>query len=543
MLNFLLQKWVSLTLFGFFFVAASYQTWKAAAFIKHSQDTSLLSGFRKIFSVYSAVRSLAAPVPMVRGRRIRAARYAVELDILLSEGAPDFSPQRKKDILRSSLSTEPEGKWAWLVEQLGFGPSVPKPSDPIEVNDFPALDDNREAIARYFQVLTDYGIEQEPRFLTPVTIKTGYIAPLFLVSGLLNRFSEKEGWALIMDYYRTLVEVDKAKCSDELLELKSFLFNCWLLWGPSITHCSCETWQPANADAIPETKKPILLQYGYGDENNAIDVLMKPRPNQDLVEDISMFLNVPDKEKLAIPYSVTGVFRWGPRLKEGILPPAQALIKGTEAAPSEGRVILDCDSHYRLVDSTKYYTAYIWIMFAILNGDNTPLFDGGGADPEKRHRWKNILVYFEHANIAEPSTLLTLKKNLVAKTCASLREILGREADGHVKLRYICAVDDPFCAGGDRVFGATEQGSNLVDMLVQYARSEPGMKSIRQYMEGTDPRLILPLPEDGPELAKGKQRAATGYSSCEIPGIVEEFFRDLSAMKAARLPPSPPQAS
>ena len=67
--------------------------------------------------------------------------------------------------------------------------------------------------------------------------------------------------------------------------------------------------------------------------------------------------------------------------------------------------------------SSKYYSAYIWIMFSIETMDGKPFFP---------QQWKNLLVYFEHGNIAEATTFQTLKESLATKACSSIAEILSK---------------------------------------------------------------------------------------------------------------------
>ena len=62
-------------------------------------------------------------------------------------------------------------------------------------------------------------------------------------------------WKLIIDEYRELVRHDDVY-SPQTRELRAFLFNCWLLWGPSIPQCDCDCWA-SHHDAY---------QYGYGDD-------------------------------------------------------------------------------------------------------------------------------------------------------------------------------------------------------------------------------------------------------------------------------------
>jgi len=111
-----------------------------------------------------------------------------------------------------------------------------QPLGPVAIADFPQLDDSRTKIKRYFEALERRGqakAEDPDRFLTEARFESGYIAPIFLITGLVNRFADEDGWNLVLDNYRRLIEED-AFYAPELRELRSFLFNCWLLWGPSI---------------------------------------------------------------------------------------------------------------------------------------------------------------------------------------------------------------------------------------------------------------------------------------------------------------------
>ena len=83
--------------------------------------------------------------------------------------------------------------------------------------------------------------------------------------------------------------------------------------------------------------------------------------------------------------------------------------------------------------------------------DGTPFFPDA--------RWKNLLVYFEHGNIAEPTTFQTLKESLVTKACSSIAEILKRTADqNRLRIRYVCALDDSFCCPDSGIVFPPEKG-------------------------------------------------------------------------------------
>ena len=77
---------------------------------------------------------------------------------------------------------------------------------------------------------------------------------------------------------------------------------------------------------------------------------------------------------------------------------------------------------------SQYYSAYLWIMFVIVDRESGKLF-------HEEKPWKNLLAYFEYGNIADASTYQTLKENLVAKLCSSLSEILERPSDREILQR------------------------------------------------------------------------------------------------------------
>jgi hypothetical protein len=216
----------------------------------------------------------------------------------------------------------------------------------------------------------------------------------------------------------------------------------------------------------------------------------------------------------AAPYQVTGTFKWGPLVAGGKISTAQELIQGGEAGfrePLSGRIILECeDQDIRIVPSvTHYYSAYLWIMFLIVDRNDNPFF------PE---RWKNLLVYFEHANIADASTFQTLKETLVSKVCSSVTEILLRGSDAEkIAIRYACAFDDSVCgrANGALLFPPHPGVAGAATTLLEILKEAKSRKPVDHPLKSR--RLLLP------ENPSPRNR----YSSCELPRIVEEFYHDL----------------
>lgn len=494
-----------------------------------------------------------------RGERLSAARYLAELEILKPKArAPnprDYRPPEYRRVLkewnegerqrRASISmlirhhfhvTRP-GVWASLGRSLKhLSAKLRKadlqaldPTTVVPIEDFPSLDDSRVAIKRYFDVLGSMGYH-DATFVSSARLEVGYLAPLFLITGLINRFTDEDGWKLILNNYRQLVQADE-KYSLELRELRSFMFNCWLLWGPSIAPCSCPIWIPKD----PSCKNDLIIQYGFGDENNSIDLIVKNGRGIHFATSLENRLNPSPKDMedadftpiavCAAPYRVRGTFRWGPNMDDDKISEAQRFIQGGASGtrkPLNGRIVMECrDLDVEMTDvsaSAKYYSAYLWIMFVIVGCDGQPHF---------AQRWKNLLVYFEHANIADASTYQTLKENLISKVCSSLTEILGRRSDmERVAIQYACAFDDSYCGPGDGVLFPPHQGlagvgsagpvtrkTRLVDILKESTLRFPADHVLNSG------RLCLPV--------RSRPAAPNGYGSCHLPEIIEEFYGEL----------------
>ena len=417
-----------------------------------------------------------------------------------------------------------------------------RPAHFVPVSSFASLDESRPLIKRYFSVLASLS-EADTTFVSTTQIDIGYLAPLFLITGLINRFKEEDGWKLVIDNYRKLVEHDR-DYSEELRELRAFLFNCWLLWGPSIPPCSCELWRPCRKDR----RSDLTVQYGFGDENNSLDLVIEQGLSPAFLRDLQLELNpVPGSGEAgtgvpvalcAVPYTVTGRFGWGPHLSDDDLPPVQRMIQGGSREldlrdPNWGRVFLHCDRRdcetRAISTSARYYSAYLWIIFVVLDADGQPFYP---ADPDtKIESWKNLLCYFEHGNIADATTYQTLKENLIAKCCSSLKEILQRDRDkrlepdgnGALKIAYACAFDDSNC-GPDHgvlfppanIFSENSVGrrARLVDILVASAAADTILGAAR----GSG-RLMLP--------GGSRPRTENPFSSCHLPEMIELFYKEL----------------
>jgi hypothetical protein len=549
-----------LTVIGF--MKIGYDAWRGGRFIAlvlSDVPVGRTKAYRKMLTAFWHAKTLMIDF---KAPRLAAARYIAELEILMPDlkkpneadyDSDDYKrlladwnkldeqhKQLKRDLFQSHFESRRLGvaKWLWRSIRRSLSKTKEKARTEEKTNiiitDIPSLDDSRTSINHYFDALEELRVTSKPSFISTVEFRFGYLAPLFLITGLINRFGEEEGWQLILENYRRLIERDSDAYSAELVELRSFLFNCWLLWGPSISPCDCKCWRPTHEGA----KNSIVLQYGFGDENNSIDVLIEGK--REVSERILDRLNSPRNRTrrdgfnpiaiMAAPFVIKGTFTWGPVLEDGEVPPAQELIRGGTIRPSprNGRIVLRCaerDVTSNTEKSSKYYSAYLWIMFSIETMDGKPFFPFA--------RWKNLLVYFEHGNIADPTTFQTLKESLVTKACSSIAEILNRKEDqGRLRIRYACSLDDSYCCPQTGILFPPEQGilegpdarkkeTRLVDIMADMIRRHP------EAVLRSD-RLLMPN--------AARPHRDNPYSSCSLPEIVEEFYRDL------RNPAAPPAA-
>ena len=393
------------------------------------------------------------------------------------------------------------GKQSQRAEKSNPTPvSEPAPT----LQSFADLDRRRASIERYFRVLSDIRPDEPRLFSTEVSINNGFLAPIFLVTGILNRFDEEKGWKLIIDEYRELVRHDDVY-SPQTRELRAFLFNCWLLWGPSIPQCDCDCW----------ASRHDVYQYGYGDENQSIDLFVRHGSGPNLSKRLNIQAGPKYLARLAAPYKVRGRFRLGADLKDDEVCKIQRRIiagGGDAVDTSEGRIILECSpAGFEVIEdsvSSNYYSAYLWIIFVLLDKNGLPHFDG-------EERWKNVLCFFEHGNIADASTYQTSKRSLAIKAVSAISEILERDKD--IQIRYACALDDPNCSSGLKY----RPDSNVL-RIVDVARSQIDGGNFPVAKDAlSSGMLVIPLRE---EVGTGDST----YSSCTLPSLVADFYQQLN---------------
>src|SRR3546814_9501077 len=93
---------------------------------------------------------------------------------------------------------------------------------------------------------------------------------------------------------------------------------------------------------------------------------------------------------------------------------------------------------------SRYYSAYLWTAFVLLEDDGK---DGWAPVSELRTgaaSWRDLFVYFEHGNLADPETCTFGKQQLARKSVAGLCEVLALDPvmkDRH-RFAFACAIDE-----------------------------------------------------------------------------------------------------
>jgi len=312
---------------------------------------------------------------------------------------------------------------------------------------------NNDRILAYLNAKRKFGLP--PRFRTLVEFNSGFLAPAYLVSGLLHAFDED--WTRIMagadDDYAILHDstgVDPLRGVAGLRKLQSFIWSCWAQWGPSIPICGNSHWR---GDHL------IALQFGYGDENNS---LLLYREGWGFDEWKLWFRSRPPSLGTAFPVQVAGNLRlsscdeWNREMAEAI---------HVRRSGVDNLLCIDC-RRIEHVSGAALYSAYVWVMVAICRRDGEHLtlelpeasalrqhyqvrypndFDQRFSDSANwSQTWRGLIPFFQHGNIADADVLEAIKRELADKAVATLIRALQEAHRGGVDLAFavVCCSDD-----------------------------------------------------------------------------------------------------
>jgi hypothetical protein len=375
--------------------------------------------------------------------------------------------------------------WQWDAEFKQFLKTVwahaSERTYTIEVNTCFELRRANTSAERYFKALPG-----DKRFAARVRVRKGFIAPLHLLTGLLDQAAES--WPRVIEAFGADVRAGAAGGRQPALQAS--MLNIWLLWGPSIPLCQCAEFASGTS-----------LQYGYGDENMSVPVYFDtPAPARTVVTDavraVTFATGLPPT---AVPASVTAVPHWGGALVLGDVSKAHSsvcrypiVLRGADVKPSSA------------TPDERYYTAYVWVMFVLTDERGVPLY--------RDAPWRALYPLFEHTNIANPEAYLTPKVVLAQKAVATMMELSTGASGPRRRFAYACAFDEARCSpGGVDLVVPPPDRYRLRDMMIAV---------LKKGFPAAPP--IFNLNADPPS-DEGKA-ALVEFSACHLPRVIERYY-------------------
>jgi len=446
------------------------------------------------------------------------------------------------------------------------------------------INDSLSDIKFYFDTLKALGIQPDQlEFLCPIKVEIGFIAFQHLLTGLLTRYNEK--WAPIINGFerdtndvRNLTKGQRTVTRDMILatrnlsQIQSFIYHCWLLWGPSIPVCDdqCARWK---ADLT-------TLQYGYGDENNAIELVGE---REILLEQIAELLENPNIERdaMAIPASVYGRLRYSSVIAAESNAIGAVLQDSWYGKQDERPVLFlsqeekvspdspDGKEGYKVVgeikeeirregdkpDRSRYYSAYFWVMFLLLRetAPGSDIWEIAYPAPDQKlpsdALWMTSIPFFEHGNMADAVSCEFAKHQLAEKALSGLAFMVEQWEKATSqrfpwRFAYACAIDDPNCGrplavtqlpGGDSADGSShpplQGGATLRSLMEERLSTKEGIAGSRT--GDLRRRKLVDFEFHDPSIVRADGETAAIHAACRLSGDVKRHYESLDRLKAA----------
>ncbi|MGR3278064.1 hypothetical protein ACSYAD_23490 [Acaryochloris marina NIES-2412] len=377
-------------------------------------------------------------------------------------------------ILEEFLS-DPKNSKKYLRLRLNLEHLIREDNKSIVVDNCFIVYKHSKLITKYLEILWNKNftdIVDDSEFYCTVEFKNGFIAPLYLIAGPLRRFGED--WPRINREYERSIKLENTRYQSGIIQsLLSSNFTTWIAWGPSIPICNCEQWE-YSLKGIQTT-----LQYGFGDENNSIPLLI---PDIDEEKCFDTIFNQKEYR-----YHEILVRRATVKAKPTILSEKTKarLAKVIHAAQTDEyqELVLKLDkisdiqvlskpkrnAEGKVVKSIGYYTAYVWILFGVTL-DNPTKFTNRFNPRYKKinnrgYLWRDLLPFFEHVNIADPLAYKIQKKLLVYKALDFIKEYSDESNLRPLQYVYLCAFDHPNCGVNELVCDSAPENETIRGIL------------------------------------------------------------------------------
>lgn len=424
----------------------------------------------------------------------------------------------------------------------------------IEVDDAGDVTGLMETISRYLIVVrtVDREIQRrgsdELKFICPIRISQGFVSPQHLLSGLLVKFNEK--WQKILNKFNSDTE-DFAELglpnsnafARDFRQLQMFIYNCWLMWGPSIPICSSNCGLSAGTY--------ISLQYGYGDENNSLEIVGERTFLSGKLNRLAqryegvMAINARVEGRLQLSKLTDSKFM-GNQLPEFIrqswtgLQDERPVLHLTETQPTDllQSSIVGVENPVgdlqaaRADTVSSYFSSYLWVIFVLLKEERGAWYPVSSIlqSPLKRtsaNPWKDFLPFFEHGNIADAETCNFCKDQLAQKAVMGIvhlveKSLLGRDAAFPLRFAYACASDDPGCFNGlefPSFSGGQSIQKRMKEFLAREAEKSPIAKRLVE-----DQVIVFDSYGGGQHMHP--------HSSCFLPQHIKKHYDTFSQSEA-----------
>jgi hypothetical protein len=525
--------------------------WRASAQLLND---ALLKRFPEQFRndlINAILERLYSMVSDLNPKLFRASRLFVEICLLRSAQLRSAALPLEEPTLGDSLVFF-QDTFREVHSRLTESPDLHSPIAFDDCFKLGALESGEVTASSYFAALKKLdsekiykdhaaGIDYTDRFLTSISVENGFVAPMYLVRGLLSQF--ETDWRDALQRFNRAIGQDPAV----LRAVQVFEFYCWLLWGPSIPVCDCLRW----------AGNFRVLQYGYGDENNSFPLILDDRVYDDSwpmirarLREAAQLPGGGEAEPLpmAIASKFQGTLVWGPSYlsKKKKVPNVYTLPTMNGRMDFDLKEVHDKRPRRSGFDglmlraggnlawetgwsqSDHYYSAYLWIMFEVCDAEGKPLYER----PEDR--WRSLFPLFEHSNVAQGQTLLFLKHRLAEKARKAIEQLEGDESQPKRRFRYLCAADDS---------GAVRNGDGHHRIHFRTEDKEDRLLRNDVFIDGkpVTPRELLPIEKQRlrniliAELPNDEARTRMFaphstedriITSCDLPDIIEDFYRD-----------------
>lgn len=260
---------------------------------------------------------------------------------------------------------------------------------------------NKDKPRKFFGIRRDYPVS----FISLIHIKEGYLAPITFIAGLQDRYNED--WKKIIAKYMSTFD---KKNSGMIIPSELFQSYTWLMWGSSY-----------QINYHDDDYK--LIQYGFGDESNSIQVVLR---NDAISNDMWKVLNrgnldTDSQRTFGLYCSLTAkIFDSTTYFRQhrGQFPDqGNAFADRLSRSESGGNFIFEFNENQSLLKHRKhreyFFSTYLWLMFSV------------NSEKDSSFSPHNTVIFFEHANLAETGNYEFLLSCLMSKCFRHFSEVFS----------------------------------------------------------------------------------------------------------------------